>query len=103
MSLPTILGAGESLYWLGDLYMTSQNADKAHKKAQLRSPSAIAEQERGEQAVYALQTAQSNFINHIADLSEATPVHQTLANLIAKDILIVASVLFWPVIIYWLW
>lgn len=83
--------------------MTSINTDKAYKKTQLRSPTAIAEQERGEQAVYALQVAQSNFINHIADLNEATPVHQTLANLIAKDILIVASVLFWPVVVYWLW
>ena len=83
--------------------MTSLNADKARKKTPLRSPTAIAEQERGEQAVYALQVAQNNFITHIAELSEATPVHQTLANLIAKDILIVASVLFWPAMVYWLW
>ncbi|MBL4893235.1 MAG: hypothetical protein JKX91_15730 [Rhizobiaceae bacterium] len=83
--------------------MTSLNADKAHKKTHTRSPAAIAAQERGEQAVHALQSAQNNFINHIAELSEATPVHQTLSNLIAKDILIVASVLFWPALIYWLW
>ncbi|MFK5979009.1 MAG: hypothetical protein QM488_09010 [Rhizobiaceae bacterium] len=83
--------------------MTSLNSDKAQSKARARSPAAVADQERGEHAVHALQVAQNNFINHIADLSEATPVHQTLGNLIAKDILIVASVLFWPAIIYWLW
>ena len=83
--------------------MTSMNADKASKTTQSRSPAAIAEQERGEQAVFALQVAQNNFINHIAELGEATPVHQTLSNLIAKDILIVASVIFWPAVFYWLW
>ena len=83
--------------------MSSLTADSTPKKQRMRSPAAIAEQERGEQAVYALQVAQNNFINHIAELSEATPVHQTLANLIAKDILIVASVLCWPTLIYWLW
>lgn len=83
--------------------MTSITANNSRKKPNARSPASIAEQERGEQAVYALQVAQNNFINHIAELGEATPVHQTFANLIAKDILIVASVLFWPALIYWLW
>ncbi|MCP4071303.1 MAG: hypothetical protein GY742_06120 [Hyphomicrobiales bacterium] len=58
---------------------------------------------RGEDAVRALKIAQINLNNNLEELDKATPAHQTLGDLIVKDILIVSSILFWPVVIYWLW
>jgi len=55
-----------------------------------------------EEVVGALQVAQDNLIERIYELEKATPAHQTLRELVIKDVLIVASVAFWPAMIYWL-
>lgn len=83
--------------------MTASTAKKMHQKASAQSSVDVADQKRGEEAVNALQIAQNNLINDLAEQNHATPAHQTLGNLIAKDILIVLSILFWPAVIYWLW
>lgn len=57
---------------------------------------------RPEDAVGALQVAQDNLVEQIYELEGATPAHQTLRDLIIKDVLIVASIAFWPAMIYWL-
>jgi hypothetical protein len=60
-------------------------------------------QKRAEDAVKALQVAQNNLISNLEELDETTPVRLTLGNLIVKDFLIFSSILFWPIVIYWLW
>lgn len=55
-----------------------------------------------EEVVGALQVAQDNLIERIYELEKATPADQTLRDLIIKDVLIVASVAFWPAMFYWL-
>jgi len=55
-----------------------------------------------EELVGALQVAHDNVVDIIYELEEATPAFQTLGNIIVKDVLILASIAFWPTMIYWL-
>jgi hypothetical protein len=55
-----------------------------------------------EEVVGALQVAQDNLVERIYEFEKATPAHQTLGELIIKDVLIVASIAFWPAMFYWL-
>jgi hypothetical protein len=60
-------------------------------------------QKPAEDVVKALQAARNNLIGNFEELGETIPVGQALGDLMVKDILIVSSILFWPVVIYWLW
>ncbi len=55
-----------------------------------------------EEAVGALKVAQDRVAQRIFELEGATPAHQTLGDLIIKDVLILASIAFWPAVFYWL-
>ncbi len=55
-----------------------------------------------QEIVGALQVAQDNLVERIYEFEKATPAHQTLRDLVIKDVLIVASIAFWPAMIYWL-
>jgi len=55
-----------------------------------------------EEMVGALQVARDNLVERIYELEKATPAHQTWRELVIKDVLIVASIAFWPAMIYWL-
>ncbi len=54
------------------------------------------------EVVGALQVAQDNLMERIYELEKATPADQTIRELVIKDVLIVASVAFWPAMFYWL-
>lgn len=78
-------------------------AKKSHQEEETPPIVPDTETVRAKNAMNALQQAQSNVASRLTELEAATPAHQTLSDLIIKDILIVSSALFWPAIIYWLW
>ncbi len=67
-----------------------------------RSPEtpANAQSPQPEKAVGALQLAHENLIQSIYVAEKATPAHQTTGDLIVKDILLLASVFFFPMMYY---
>jgi hypothetical protein len=78
---------------------SSRRTGKDHNSQSVGDNAALLQPE---EAIGALQVAQDNLIERIHELEKATPAHQTLSELIIKDILIAASIAFWPAIIYWL-
>lgn len=61
---------------------------------------AIPQSPQSEKAVRALKRAHCNLAESIYIAEKATPADQTIGDLIVKDILLLASVLFFPTMYY---